>query len=393
MKSAYKPFLQLIFFVLLAAATAAQTRDDVNRTNANKKDTPEPKKPRYVNVDTTRPVPVETKTLVRSVLRLRNIYATPDALAICRILNPDVYMHDSTLSNHTIILPNLPDPPSGLRKSVKDNFKKELQADQQANNAYSAVAATFDTLANIFSGTEFSSMETDSGKVYGKIKRYLPALANLTKQAAGNTRRTSQKTVNTLTKEVDALNKILRQTIASDRLSNIDMQKIYSLMTDINIVTYLINDKKVQIDSLVNTKRILPESIYLAASYSIPLKEDALASSDDDPQKFNIYIFRKSIMETTGDRNPEMKLYTISYVIPALADDPDQWETIQDMASTTSASFAPARFRFSIKDNRTNIVYYATADLFDAAKDPNERWTLMDLINPHPVYRLMFLIP
>lgn len=393
MKSVYKPFLQLILFVLLTAATAAQTRDDVNRTNANKKDTPEPKKPRYINVDTTRPVPVETKTLVRSVLRLRNIYATPDALAICRILNPDVYLHDSTLSNHTIILPNLPDPPSELRKSVKDNFKKELQPDQQANNAYSAAASTFDTLANMFSGTEFSSMERDSGNIYSKIKRYLPPLASLTKQAAGNTRRTSQKTVNTLTKEVDALNKILRQSTASNHLAKSDIQKIYSLMTDINIVTYLINDKKVQIDSLANTKRILPESIYLAASYSIPLKENALAASDDDPQKFNIYIFRKSIMETTGDRNPEMKLYTVSYVIPALASDPDQWETIQDMASTTSASFAPARFRFSIKDNRTNMVYYATADLFDAAKDPNERWTLMDLINPHPVYKLMFLIP
>ncbi len=88
-----------------------------------------------------------------------------------------------------------------------------------------------------------------------------------------------------------------------------------------------------------------------------------------------------------------MKLYTISYVIPALADDPIHWNSIPDMASTTSASFAPARFRFSIKDNRTNMVYYATADLFDAAKDPNEKWTLMDLISPHPVYRLMFLIP
>ncbi|MEO6638016.1 MAG: hypothetical protein ABIN25_07050 [Ginsengibacter sp.] len=393
MKCVYKSFLQIIFFALLTATTSAQTQDDVNRANANKKDTPVPKKPRYVNVDTTRPVPVETKTLVRSVLRLKNIYATPDALAICRILNPDVYKHDSTLSDHTIILPNLPDPPSNLRKSVKDNFKKELKPDDQINSRYSAVALKFDTLANMFSVTEFSSREPDSGNVYSNIKRYLPPLANLAKRAAGNTGRTSQKTVSTLTKEMDALNRILGESTTSNHLSSGDMQKIYSLMTDINILIYLINDKKMQIDSLVADNKNMHENIYLAASYTIPLQEYTLTSGDDDPQKFNIYIFRKSILENTGDRNPEMDLYTISYVIPALADDPTEWDSIPKLASTTSGSFAPARFKFSIKDNRTNMVYFATADLFNAAKDPNEKWTLMDLINPHPVYRLMFLIP
>ncbi|MEO8109113.1 MAG: hypothetical protein ABI594_03730 [Ginsengibacter sp.] len=392
-KSACKRYLQFMFFTLLTVASTAQTRDDVNKNNAKPKDTSQPKRPRYVNVDTVKAVPVETKTLVRSVLRLKNIYPTTDAIAICRILNPEIYRHDSTLSNHTIILPYLPDPPSDLRKSIKDNFKKELKPDAQANDLYSAASLRFDTLANVFSVTDFSLIENDSGNVYNKIKKYLPPLANLAKRAAKNARRTSQKTVNMLTKEVDALNKILRQSSAADSLVNDDMQKIYSLMQDINTLVYLVNDKEMQIDSLAAINRNVRENIYLAASYTVPVEYPAAMSGDDDPQKFNIYVFKKSILEATGERNPEMDLYTISYVIPALASDPDEWNTIPKMASTTSESFAPARFTFSIKDNRTGKSYEATADLFDAAKDPNEKWTLMDLFNPHPVYRLMFLIP
>lgn len=393
MKSTCKRYLQIILFTLLAVASTAQTRDDVNNNNAKPKDTSQPRRPRYIKVDTIKPVPVETKTLVRSVLRLKNIYATPDALAICRILNPEIYRHDSTLSNHTIILPFLPDPPSDLRRSIKDNFKRELKPDAQTNDLYSVAALRFDTMANVFSVTDFSSIENDSGNVYNKIKRYLPPLANLAKRAAGNTRRTSQKTVNTLTKEVEALNKILRQASAGDHLANDDMQKIYSLMQDINILVYLVNDKEMQIDSLVAGNSNVHESIYLAASYTIPAEDHASMSGDDDPQKFNIYVFRKSILEATGERNPEMDNYTVSYVIPALASDPAEWNTILKMASTTSESFAPARFTFSIKDNRTGKSYETTADLFNAAKDPDEKCTLMDLFNPHPVYRLMFLIP
>jgi hypothetical protein len=88
-----------------------------------------------------------------------------------------------------------------------------------------------------------------------------------------------------------------------------------------------------------------------------------------------------------------MDTYSVSYVIPALADDEAEWTTIPKPASTTSTSFPPARFKFLIKDNRTGISHSAIVDLYDAQKDPNEKWTLMDLINPHPVYRLMFLIP
>lgn len=312
MKSACKRYLQFMFFALLTVASTAQTRDDVNKNNAKPKDTSQPKRPRYVNVDTVKSVPVETKTLVRSVLRLRNIYATPDALAICRILNPEIYRQDSTLSNHTIILPYLPDPPSDLRKSIKDNFKKELKPDALANDLYSAASLRFDTLANVFSVTDFSLIENDSGNVYNKIKQYLPPLANLAKRAVKNTRHTSQKTVNMLTKEVDVLNKILSQASAADSLSNRDMQKIYSLMQDINILVYLVNDKEMQIDSLVTINRNVRESIYLAASYTVPVEGHATISGDDDPQKFNIYVFRKSILEATGERNPEMDLYTIS---------------------------------------------------------------------------------
>ncbi len=393
MRSVYRRFFPFTLLLLTAAVSMAQTRDDVNRNASTSKDTSAPKRPRYVNVDTTRPVPVETKTLVRSVLRLKNIYTNPDALAICRILNPDIYQRDSTLSDHTIILPNLPDPSSEIRRSVKENFKKELKPNPEVNKLFSSSALKFDTLANLFSATEFSSVEADTGNLYVRIKRYLPPLANLTKQAAENIRRSSQKTVGTLTKEVDALNKILKKTTASDHLSNDAKGKIYSLMADINILVYMIHDKKKQIDSLVSRNRNAPENIYLAALYSIPAEEHTAVSGDDDPQKFNIYVFRKSILETTGERNPEMDMYTVSYVIPALESDPDEWVAIPKMASTTSESFAPARFKFSIKDNRTGKNYSTTVDLFDAEKDPNQKWTLLDLFNPHPVYRIMFLIP
>jgi hypothetical protein len=327
------------------------------------------------------------------VLRLKNIYTNPDALAICRILNPAIYRQDSTLSNHVIILPNLPDPPSEIRRSVKDKFKKELKPDQEVNNLYRSSAFQFDTLANLFSVTNFSSAEADTGNLFPKIKKFLPPLASLAKRAAENTRRSSQKTVSTLTKELNALNKILQVTTSADHLSNSDMQKIYSLMMDVNILVYIINDKKIQIDSLVARNGNFHENIYLAASYSIPAQQLPGVYSDDDPQKVNIYVFRKSILETTGNRNPEMDMYTVSYVIPALENDPDEWVTIPKLASTTSESFAPARFKFSIKDNRTAHIYSATVDLFDAEKDPNQKWTLMNLIDPHPVYRIMFLIP
>ncbi|MDQ6843504.1 MAG: hypothetical protein M3Z92_03995 [Bacteroidota bacterium] len=393
MRTAFKRFFRVIFLAFITVAATAQTRDNVSRNTPKPKDTSTHKRPIFINVDTTRPVPVETKTLIRSVLRLKNIYANQDALTICRILNPDVYQHDSTLSNHTIILPNLPDPPSEIRRAMKDNFKKELNPDGEVNMRYSSSARKLDTLANLFSVTEFSSAEPDTGHLYAKIKRFLPPLASLTGQVAENIRRTSQKTVGMLTKEVDALNKILQRATSGDHLSAIDVQKIYSLMADINILIYVINDKKLQMDTGLVRNRNFNETIYLAASYSIRVKEPDAASGDDDPQKFNIYIFRKSILETTGNRNPEMDMYTISYVIPALEADPDEWSTIQKMASTTSESFAPARFKFSIKDNRTGKIYYAVSDLFNAAKDPNEKWTLMDLFNPHPVYRLMFLIP
>ncbi len=393
MKSVYKIASGFVLLLLLGTSSIAQIKDDVNRSNSKPKDTSAPKRPDYVKVDTTRPVPVETKTLVRSVLKLKNILVSEDALAICRILNPDIYQHDSTLSDHTIILPNLPDPPSEIRRAVKDDFKKELKPDAEVNRQYSFSALKFDTLANVFTATEFTIPGADTGNLYTRIKKFLPGLANLTKQAAEKTKRTSQQTVATLTKEVDALNQILQETTETNHLADDDIPRIYSLMTDINILVYMINDKKLDIDPSLGKSLNPVENIYLAASYSIPAEEYATTSGDDDPRKFNIYVFRKSILETTGDRNPEMDMYTISYVIPAFANDSAQWWTIPKMASTTSKSFPPARFKFSIKDNRTGTTYEAITDLFNAAKDPDDKWTLMDLFDPHPVYRLMFLIP
>jgi hypothetical protein len=86
-----------------------------------------------------------------------------------------------------------------------------------------------------------------------------------------------------------------------------------------------------------------------------------------------------------------MHIYTVSYVIPALEDDIDEWTTLPEPASTVHCYFAPARFKFSITDTRTGTVYTAMEDLFDAQKDPDEKWSLINLFNP--TYRLIFLIP
>ncbi len=388
MRSVYPKVFLVVIVILLNCSATAQSRDDVGNRTTVPKDTT--KKPRYINVDTTKPVPVETKTLVRSVLRLKNIQTNPDALAICRILNPDIYLRDSTLSNHTIILPNLPDPPSDIRRELRDNFKKELKPDENINRQFRLSALRFDTLANIFFSKRFTSISSGSSARYDTIRKYLPALAIYTSHAAQEVKRTSQKTVATINKEIEALNNLLEKSISSEQVSNSELAKIYSLMFDINILSYMINDKKLELDSSLAKTNTLNKSIYLAASYSV---EAETTTGDDDPKKFNIYIFRKSLLETTGDKNPEMDTYSVSYVIPALADDEAEWTTIPKPASTTSTSFPPARFKFLIKDNRTGISHSAIVDLYDAQKDPNEKWTLMDLINPHPVYRLMFLIP
>lgn len=385
MRSVYPKVFAVVIVILLNCSATAQPRDDVGNRTTVPQDTT--KKPRYINVDTTKPVPVETKTLVRSVLRLKNIHTNPDALAICRILNPDIYLRDSTLSNHTIILPNLPDPPSDIRRELRDNFKRELKPDENINRQFRLSALRFDTLANIFFSKRFTSI---SSARYDTIRKYLPALAIYTSQAAQEVKRTSQKTVATINKEVETLNNLLEKSISSEQVSNSELAKIYSLMFDINILSYMINDKKLELDSSLAVNNTENKSIYLVASYS--LKAEA-TSGDDDPKKFNIYIFRKSLLETTGDKNPEMDTYSVSYVIPALADDEAEWTTIPKPASTTSTSFPPARFKFAIKDTRTGISHSATVDLYDAQKDPDEKWTIWDLINPHPVYRLMFLIP
>ncbi len=391
-----KLYVAVVFFFLSFFpgfdTVTGQTRDDVNSNGNRPRDTTKPKPPRYINVDTTRPVPVETKTLVRSVLKLKRIIVTKDALAICRILNADIYQHDSTLSNHTIILPELPDLPKDLRRSLKDKVKADSEPDGSANIDFVQTALRFDTLANLFSVSDLKLNGNDRSEIFKKVKVVLPPLARNAKQASGKTRKKSGATVRTLNSAVNSLNKMLRSSIDSGGISVAQAQKIYNLMFDVNILVSSIDDEEIRMDSSLVAQKNGTAKIFLAASYSLlPPSEKALAG-DDDPSRFNIYIFRNSLL-SAGDRDPEMDMYTVSYAIPALADDPTAWQKIQKPASTTGASFPPARFTFSVKDNRTGKVYYSTEDLYNAQKDPDEKWTIMDWIDPHPVYRIMFLIP
>ncbi|MEO6188412.1 MAG: hypothetical protein ABIO82_05705, partial [Ginsengibacter sp.] len=292
--------------------------------------------------------------------------------------------------------PNFPNPPSKNNRSVNQQFRIDKDPDGKVNNLFASAALQLDTLAMTFNSTGFKVSDMANEKSYSFIKSLLPELTDLNKRAIGKIRHTSRKTVSTLTMETNALNKVLAKCNHSSSLSGEDIRHIYSLMADMNILLSGITDKKLQMPpSWDNSFFYNNTFIYSFASYNpSPDNNEEYESvlSDDDPRKFNIYVFRRSLVQS-GNKDPEMGTYDVSYVIPALADDVDAWEHIPDPASTVHSYFAPARFKFTITDPKTNKVFSATEDLYDAHKDPNEKWTIMNLLDPHPTYRLIFLLP
>ena len=383
----------------------AQNRSDTTpkplppvQTNPTHDDGGKDDKPRqkYITPDTIRPVQVETRTYVGSVLRLQKIYVNSDALELIQLLNPGLADKQTVMSDYKLVLPELPEPDYKSNRSVNKQFKRDLDPDANTNNIFTGSSLQLDTLANIFNTTNFDLEDVNDQNKYRFIKSMLPALADLNKRATTKIHRTSKTTVNILTKETNALNNILLECSNSSTLSSENINAIYSLMEDMNILLFGITDRKLQIpragDGSYYHKK---QPDYYLASYNLSSnneKEYKSTLSDDDPRKFNIYIFRRSLVES-GRQDPEMKAYSVSYAIPALAGDKDEWTEIPEPASTVKCYFAPARFKFTITDLRTGDVYSTTEDLYDAQKDPDEKWTIMDLFNRHPTYRLIFLIP
>lgn len=367
--------------------------NDQNRNDESRDDKP---RERYVIPDTVRPVPVETRTYVRSVLRLQKIYVNSDALELIQLLNPGLTNKQTVMSDYKLVLPEFPEPDYKSSKEVNQKFRKDLDPDGATNDIFIGTAFRMDTLVNIFNAVNFEVTDVNDQKKYSFIKSRLPALADLNKRAINKIKRTSKATVNTLNKETNALNNILSKCNKTSEISGGDIGEIYSLMEDMNILLYSITDRKLQIphasdDAWYHKKR----SDYYLASYNLyPDSEKEIKStlSDDDPRKFNIYVFRRGLVES-GGQTPEMKMYTVSYAIPALAGDPEGWDQIPEPASTVHCYFPPARFKFKIADTRSNEVYSATEDLYDAQRDPDEKWTIMNLLDRHPTYRLIFLIP
>ncbi|MEO6220194.1 MAG: hypothetical protein ABIO81_07185 [Ginsengibacter sp.] len=351
---------------------------------------------KYIIPDTTRPVPVETHTYIRSVLRLKKIYVNDDARELIELLNPGITNTNTVMSNYQLILPEFPEPDSRSNRSVNREFKDDLEPDENVNNLFAVAARQLDTLANIFYSKDFDLEDTEDKKNYTIVKNLLPALADLTRQATSRIKRISKKTVSTLTTETNALNKLLSEYNITSTLSRENIDRVYSLMADMNILLYGITGKKLKISQEgLNTYLNNRTFNYSLVSYNLSLNtiNEYENSSDDDPRKFNIYIYRRGLVENNGKRDPEMKVYTISYAIPALAGDIDEWTKLPERASTVHCYFAPARFKFTITDNRTGQVYDATEDLYDAQRDPDEKWTIIDLFDRHPTYRLIFLLP
>lgn len=368
------------------------THDNNNNDESNTNKPPR----RYVPIDTVRPVPVETNTYVGSVLRLQKIYVNDDALELIRLLNPGLANKETVMSDYRLVLPDFPEPDSRSNRSVNQQFKIDKDPDGNVNNIFTGAALQLDTLANIFNATGFEVSDAADQRNYSLIKSLLPALTDLNRRAMDKIKRTSRKTVSTLTMETNALNKVLTRCNNTSTLSGEDIKQIYSLMADMNILLSGITDRKLRIPQSWDNSFFYNEAFnYSLASYNPSPGNDEEYKrilSDDDPRKFNIYIFRRSLVES-GSKDPEMGTYDVSYVIPALADDVDAWEHIPDPASTVHCYFAPARFKFTITDPRSKEVFSATEDLYDAQKDPDQKWTIMSLIDRHPTYRLVFLLP
>ena len=368
------------------------TNDNDNNGESN---TNKPSR-RYVPIDTVRPVPVETNTYVGSVLRLQKIYVNDDALELIRLLNPGLANKETVMSDYRLILPEFPEPDSRSNKSVNQQFKIDKDPDGNVNNVFTGAALQLDSLANIFNATSFEISDAADQRNYSFIKSLLPELTNLNKRAMDKIKHTSRKTVSTLTMETNALNKVLTKCNSTSTLSGEDIKQIYSLMADMNILLFGITDRKLRIPQSWDNSSFYNKAFnYSLASYNLsPDNNEEYKStlSDDDPRKFNIYIFRRSLVQS-GNKDPEMGTYDVSYAIPALAADADAWEHIPDPASTVHCYFAPARFKFTITDPRSNEVFSATEDLYDAQKDPDQKWTIMSLLDRHPTYRLVFLLP
>ncbi|MEP6584972.1 MAG: hypothetical protein ABJA90_11935 [Ginsengibacter sp.] len=352
---------------------------------------------RYIIPDTIRPVPVETPTYVRSVLRLQKIYVNSDALELIQLLNPELANKQTVMSDYKLILPEFPEPDPRLNNQVNRQFRKDADPDGPTNEIFASAASRMDTLIGTFNSTNFEVSDVNDRRKYTFIKSKLPILADLNKRAVAKIKHTSKSTVETLAKETEALNTVVSKCNTTYEISGGDIAEIYSLMEDMNILLFSITGRKLSIPHISDDAwRSNKSSDYHLASYNIDpdgRKEFESILSDDDPRKFNIYVFRRSLVEN-GQHNPEAGAYKVSYAIPALAVDSEiGWTEIPEPASPVKCYFPPARFKFTITDRKTEDVYSATEDLYDAQKDPDQKWTIMNLLDRHPTYRLIFLIP
>ncbi len=388
----------------MARLPSAQNRTDtVPKSNPptqrppvaeNKNDETQPHRP-YVTIDSSKPVPVETPTYIRSVLRIQRIYVNNDAIELMQILNPQLADQQTVMSNTKLVLPVFPLPDSKNSRTINQQFRIDADPDNNVNDEFARKAATTDSLVNIFNSIKFDLDDVKDQQHLANLKTILPALVDLNKRAIDKIRHTSRATVSTLSIETTALNNVLANSTTTSTISGDNVRQLFSLLVNINILLSGITDRKLQIPHDSDLGSNLQKAPFSFASYhtsTLLPKEEKISSSDDDPRKFNIYVFRKSLAQS-GKQNPELKTYSVSYAIPALADDKSEWNTIPEPASTIHCYFPPARFNFTITDINTNEVYSATEDLFDAQKDPNERWTILDLLDRHPTYRLIFLIP
>lgn len=370
------------------------TQDDTTKPGKNQDHPTDNNEDTVIRPQNIPPKSRETRAFVRTVLRRENIFPNKDALALIELLNPGISKLDSVKNDYPLVLPIFPEPDPEVERAVRRAFRDDLRPDANTNNSFSDAIFKLDTLADVFASNDFALADKADIQNYKMIKSLLPKLAELLGKAQKKIDHTSRYTVNTLAKEATALDRLLEKCNTGNILSTENINGIYSLLADMNILLYAITGSRLPIymennDSYFSSRTY----IYHTVAYAESLKDedarpDKVYFDEDDPRKFNIYVYRKDQVERLNKRDPEMDKYSISYVIPALENDPVEWITFPDRASTLNCYFPPARFKFSIKDIDTKKIYNATQDLYDASKD---RFSLSNFL--HPTYKLIFLIP
>ncbi len=176
---------------------------------------------------------------LNSVIINSRIFPNRDALDLLKAFNPELSGKDSVLATGAVKMPPFPALTFEQRRSARKQYKESRKPDPALSAQYDRSAANLKEGLTMFSEHRFPAKNTSVQHLESKLKELNYYCINIRPYS----RKTGRKTMLFLSRQTDALNAILRESVSKSAINDDQFRDCQLLMDNIYINVRKIADR------------------------------------------------------------------------------------------------------------------------------------------------------